>query len=102
MENINIPLIEKTRDAILTDQEKYRRAVIDELLKLQKVKEWIIDSALTEFPPSHKGTWACTLVDMFKLPIPKNSRNYSLKHANILLLEDSEVKDYLLTGDLTY
>ena len=38
---------------------------------------------------------------MFKLPIPKNSRNYSLKQANILLLEDSPAKDYLLSGDLT-
>lgn len=98
---LDIPLIEKTRDNILADQEKYRRAVIDELLKIQKVREWIIDSALTEFPPSHKGTWACALVEMFKLPIPKNSRNYSLKQANILILEDSEVKDYLLSGDLT-
>jgi len=98
---LDIPLIEKTREDIIADQEKYRRAVIDELLKLQKVKEWIIDSALTEFPPSHKGTWACTLVEMFKLPIPKNSRNYSLKQANILLLEDSPAKDYLLSGDLT-
>jgi len=98
---LDIPLIEKTREDIIADQEKYRRAVIDELLKLHKVKEWIIDSALTEFPPSHKGTWACTLVEMFKLPIPKNSRNYSLKQANILLLEDSPAKDYLLSGDLT-
>ena len=98
---LDIDLIEKTRDEIVTDQEKYRRAVIDELLKLQKVKEWVINSALSQFPPSHKGTWACTLVDMYKLPIPKNSRNYSLKQANILLLEDSPAKDYLLSGDLT-
>ena len=98
---LDIPLIEKTREEIVADQEKYRRAVIDELLKLQKVKEWVINSALCQFPPSHKGTWACTLVDMYKLPIPKNSRNYSLKQANILLLEDSDVKDYLLSGDLT-
>jgi len=48
---LDIPLIETTREAIIADQDKYRQAVLEELMKLQKVKEWIIDVALKEFPP---------------------------------------------------
>lgn len=99
---LDIPLIETTREAIIADQDKYRQAVLVELMKLQKVKEWIIDVALKEFPPSHKGKWACTLVDLYGLPIPKTARGYSLKQANVLMLDEHPVREYLLSGDLTH
>ena len=99
---LDIPLIETTREAIIADQDKYRQAVLEELMKLQKVKEWIIDVALKEFPPSHKGKWACTLVDLYGLPIPKTARGYSLKQANVLMLDEHPVREYLLSGDLTH
>ena len=99
---LDIPLIEKTREDIIADQDKYRQAVLEELMKLQKVKEWIIDVALKEFPPSHKGKWASTLVDLYGLPIPKTARGYSLKQANVLMLDEHPVREYLLSGDLTH
>ena len=99
---LDIPLIETTREAIIADQDKYRQAVLIELMKLQKVKEWIIDVALKEFPPSHKGKWACTLVDLYGLPMPKTARGYSLKQANVLMLDEHPVREYLLSGDLTH
>jgi len=99
---LDIPLIETTREAIIADQDKYRQAVLEELMKLQKVKEWIIDVALKEFPPSHKGKWASTLVDLYGLPIPKTARGYSLKQANVLMLDEHPVREYLLSGDLTH
>lgn len=99
---LDMPLIEKTRQAIIQDQEHYKQAVVDELVKLPQVREWILDSALAEFPPNKKGTWACTLVDLYKLPLPKNTRGYSLKEANILALDDHPAKEYLLTGDLSH
>jgi len=99
---LDIPLIEKTREDIIADQHKYRQAVLEELMKLQKVKEWIIDSSLKEFPPSHKGKWASTLVDLYGLPIPKTARGYSLKQSNVLMLEEHPVREYLLSGDLSH
>lgn len=99
---LDIPLIETTREAIIADQDKYRQAVLVELMKLQKVKEWVIDVALKEFPPSHKGKWASTLVDLYGLPIPKTARGYSLKQANVLMLDEHPVREYLLSGDLTH
>lgn len=99
---LDIPLIEKTKTDIINDQELYRRAVLDELLKLKQVKEWVIETALKEYPPSPKGKWATTLVDLYGLPLPKSTRGYSLKQANVLALEEHPVREYLLTGDLTY
>ena len=99
---LDIPLIEKTRNDVIADQEKYRRAVMDELLKLAKVKEWVIDTALKEYPPSHKGKWAQTLVELYGLPMPRTARGISLKEANVLALEEHPVRDYLLSGDLTH
>ena len=99
---LDIPLIEKTRNDIVADQERYRRAVIDELLKLAKVREWVIDTALKEYPPSHKGKWAQTLVELYGLPMPRTARGISLKEANVLALDEHPVRDYLLSGDLSH
>jgi DNA polymerase I-like protein with 3'-5' exonuclease and polymerase domains len=99
---LDIPLIEKTRDDIMADQERYRKLVLEELLKLPKVKEWVIDTALKEFPPGHKGKWAQTLVELYGLPMPKTARGVSLKEANILALEEHPVREYLLTADLSH
>lgn len=97
---LDIPLIEKTRQDIIEDQEKYRRAVLEELLKLTPVREWVLDAALKEYPPNKKGTWASTLVEYYKLPLPTTSRGYSLKQANILALDDHPAKNFLLSGDI--
>ena len=99
---LDIDLIEKTRNDIMADQETYRRAVIDELLKLPKVKEWVIDCSLRDFPPSSKGKWATTLVDLYGLPLPKTARGYSLKQSSVLMLEEHPVREYLLSGDLSH
>jgi DNA polymerase I-like protein with 3'-5' exonuclease and polymerase domains len=99
---LDIPLMEKTRDDIMADQERYRKLVLEELLKLPKVKEWVIDTALKEFPPSHKGKWAQTLVELYGIPMPKTARGVSLKEANILALDEHPVREYLLSGDLSH
>lgn len=99
---LDIELMEKTRDAIMIDQQNYRVLVLEELMKLPKVKEWIIDTSLKEYPPSPKGKWASTLVELFGLPLPKTARGYSLKQANVFELEAHPVREYLLSGDLSH
>lgn len=99
---LDIPLIEKTRDDITTDQVKYKDAVLAELLKLRPVKEWVMDSALKAFPPSAKGKWASALVDLYGLPVPKTARGYSLKQVNVLAMDTHPVREYLLTKDLSH
>ena len=99
---LDIPLIEKTREDVIKDQGKYKSSVMTELLKLSKVKEWVMDTALKNFPPSPKGKWASTLVELYGLPLPKTARGYSLKNANVLALEEHPVREYLLTGELEH
>ena len=99
---LDIELMEKTRQDIMADQEIYRGLVFEELMKLPKVKEWIIDTSLKEFPPSPKGKWATTLVELYGLPLPKTARGYSLKQSNVEQLEAHPVREYLLSGDLSH
>lgn len=99
---LDIPLIEETRENIVKDQERLRSLVMSELLELRQVKEWVMATALKNFPPSPKGKWASTLVELYGLPLPKTARGYSLKNANVLALEDHPVREYLLTGDLEH
>jgi DNA polymerase I-like protein with 3'-5' exonuclease and polymerase domains len=99
---LDIPLIEKTREDVIRDQGKYKSSVMTELLKLSKVKEWVMDTALKNFPPSPKGKWASTLVELYGLPLPKTAGGYSLKNANVLALEEHPVREYLLTGELEH
>jgi len=99
---LDIELMEKTRSEIVADQQTYRTLVMEELLKLPKVKEWVIDTSLKEFPPSPKGKWATTLVDLYGLPLPKTARGYSLKQSNVEQLEAHPVREYLLSGELEH
>jgi|TARA_R110000851_G_scaffold241949_1_gene394524 DNA polymerase I-like protein with 3'-5' exonuclease and polymerase domains len=99
---LNIPLIEETREDIMKDQARYKSSVMTELLKLSAVKEWVMDSALKAFPPSPKGKWASTLVELYGLPMPKTARGYSLKQSNVLALEEHPVREYLLSGELDH
>ena len=99
---LNMPLIEKTREDIVKDQERFKSSVMTELLKLREVKEWVMDTALKNFPPSPKGKWASTLVELYGLPLPRTSRGYSLKNANVIALEEHPVREYLLSGELDH
>ena len=99
---LDMELIEQTRSDIVKDQERLKKTVMSELIALRQVKEWVMDSALKAFPPSPKGKWASTLVDLYGLPLPKTARGYSLKNSNVLALEEHPVREYLLTGELDH
>mgnify|MGYP003630326198 CR=1 FL=1 len=97
---LDMELIEKTRGDIVKDQVRLKKVVMDELIAMRQVKEWVMDTALKTFPPSTKGKWASTLVDLYGLPLPKTARGYSLKNANVLAMDEHPVREYLLSGDL--
>ena len=97
---LDMELIEKTRGDIVKDQVRLKKVVMDVLIAMRQVKEWVMDTALKTFPPSTKGKWASTLVDLYGLPLPKTARGYSLKNANVLAMDEHPVREYLLSGDL--
>ena len=100
--DLDLDLIEKVHAEIVEDQKKNKEIVMKSLLAIDSVKRWIVDTALANFPPSHKGNWANNLVERYALPLPKSEKSgkYSLTQKNIEQLEDSTVKEFLLTGNV--
>jgi len=54
--DLDMELIEKVHGEIIIDQKKNKEIVMKSLLEISEVKEWIMDTAFKEYPPSHKGT----------------------------------------------
>jgi len=99
--DLDIPLLEKTRDEITRDLEENKNIVIKSILAIPEAKEWIVDTALGTYRPSHKGTWAQNLVMLHALPLARSAGGkYSLTKKAIEELDESNVKQFLLTGDL--
>jgi DNA polymerase I-like protein with 3'-5' exonuclease and polymerase domains len=100
--DLDLELLEETKKEIIEDLQKNKKIVLDSILALPAGKEWVVDTALKEFPPSHKGTWAQYLAMRYSLPLPKSEKTgkYSITQKTVGELEDSPAKEYLLTGNL--
>ena len=94
-------LINKIHSEIVEDQAKNKEIVMKSLLALPEVKSWVVDTASEAYPTSHKGNFAQRLVQRYSLPLPKSEKTgkYSLTAKNIQELDDSPVKEFLLTGN---
>ena len=101
--DLDMDLLNRIHDEILKDQKENKQIVMKSLLDLSEVKAWVMDTAFKEYPPSHKGNWAQRLVERYSLPLPKSEKTgkYSITQKNIEALEDSKVKEFLLTGDIS-
>jgi len=99
--DLDMDLLNKIHDEILLDQKENKEIVMKSLLAIPEVKEWVVATSMTNYPVSHKGNWAQTLVQRYSLPLPKSEKTgkYSLTQKYIEELEDSNVKQFLLTGD---
>jgi DNA polymerase I-like protein with 3'-5' exonuclease and polymerase domains len=100
--DLDVELIDRIHKEITEDQAKNKEIVMKSLLEVSEVKAWIVDTATDAYPPSHKGNFAQRLVQRYSLPLPKSEKTgkYSLTQKNIEELEDSKIKEFLLTGDL--
>ena len=101
--DLDTELIEKIHGEIVEDQKKNKEIVMKSLLAIPEVKEWVVATSMENYPVSHKGNWAQRLVQRYSLPLPKSEKTgkYSLTAKYINELEDSNVKEFLLTGDDT-
>ena len=100
--DLDIALLEKTRDDITNDLQSNKKIVIDSILAIPEAKEWVVDTALSTYPPSNKGNWAQNLVALHSLCLPRSDKTgkYSLTKKEIDNLDDSNLKQFLLTGEL--
>ena len=99
--DLDMELLEDIHSQISTDLIKNKEIVMKSLLAIPEVKEWVVATSMDNYPVSHKGNWAQRLVQRYSLPLPKSEKTgkYSLTQKNIEELEDSNVKEFLLTGD---
>jgi DNA polymerase I-like protein with 3'-5' exonuclease and polymerase domains len=100
---LDIPLLEKTREDIINDLQANKKIVIDSIISIPEAKEWVVDTALTNYPPSHRGNWAQNLIMMHSLPLERSEKTgkYSLTKKAVEQLDDSNIKQFLLTGDVS-
>ena len=99
---LDLALLEKTREDIVNDLELNKRIVVNSILAIPEAKEWVVDTALNTHKPSHKGSWAQNLIMLHSLSLPRSEKSgkYSLTKKDIDNLDDSNIKQFLLTGDL--
>lgn len=107
--DLDTELIDKIHDEIVEDQKKNKEIVMESLLAIPEVKEWVVATSMNNFPVSHKGNWAQSLVERYSVPLPKSEKTgkYSLTQKNIEAFEPSNekeeaVKQFLLTGDESF
>jgi DNA polymerase I-like protein with 3'-5' exonuclease and polymerase domains len=98
---LDMELLRKTDAEIIEDLAKNKQVVIKSLLETEEGKNWVVDTAFKKYPPASKGKWAQTLCTRYSINLPKTSSGgYSLTKKAIEALDDSPVKEFLLTGNL--
>ena len=100
--DLDMELLISTQEDIIKDLAINKKIVTDSIARIPEAQEWIVDTALAKFPPSHKGNWAQNLVKMHSLPLDRSEKTgkYSLTKKAVDGLDDSNIKQYLLTGDI--
>ena len=56
--DLDIELINKVHAEIVVDQRENKKIVMDSLLAIPEVKEWVVATSMDKYPVSHKGNWA--------------------------------------------
>ena len=97
---LDIELIKSSREKIDNEMKNYHNLVVEDLLGREEVQRWIKQKAQEAFPPSNKGSFAQEIVKYFNLEFPTSgiSGKYSITKDNVLKLQDSPAKTFLLEG----
>lgn len=100
--DLDMELLAETHKAITKDLAENKEIVMKSLLATSEAKAWVMETAFDNYPPSHKGNWAQQIVTRYSLPLPKSEKTgkYSITQKNIEELEDSNIKEFLQTGDI--
>jgi DNA polymerase-1 len=94
---LDLPLLEKTKEDIINDLQLNKKIVLKSILSIPEAQEWVVDTALSNYPPSNKGNWAQNLVMMHSLPLERSekTKKYSLTKKSIDQLDESNIKQMI-------
>jgi DNA polymerase I-like protein with 3'-5' exonuclease and polymerase domains len=97
---LDLDLIKQTKDEIEVDMEHYKNAAMEELMKKQEVRVWVLARAEEAYPPNNKGSFAQKLIEITNTQMPKSAKGkFSINKASVKLLEDGPIKNFLVSGD---
>ena len=98
---LDVDLIKTAKQEIQIEMRDRADSIAKSLLSDSRVQQWVIVKAMETYPPNHKGTFAQRLIEELQLDIPisEKSGKYSITQANVMKLEESAVKKFLMTGD---
>lgn len=98
---LDVDLIKKAKLDIQVEMKTQSDLVTKYLMSDERVQQWVIIKAIESYPVNNKGTFAQELIEQHKLDIPKSEKTgkYSITQANVMKLEESAVKKFLLSGD---
>ena len=101
--DLDMDLLNKIHSSIVKDLDENKEIVMKSLLETSEAKKWVMNTAFDNFPPNNKGSWAQKLVQRYSLPLPKSEKTgkYSLTQKNIEELDHSNIREFLLNGDIS-
>lgn len=85
---LDMELIQKTKQNIATDIARLEQEIIDDLMAIPEVKEWIMVKATKAFPPKKRGNFADKLKEINA--IDPNGVQEFLKTGNIVYLDQKD------------
>jgi DNA polymerase I-like protein with 3'-5' exonuclease and polymerase domains len=95
--HLDLTLILQTQTEIEKDLIELEQNILNKLLDDSRVRNYIDQRALENYPPKPTGKFAQRLVELYKLPLPKlASGKYTLSEKHLLALPDTIVKGFLL------
>lgn len=98
---LDMKLLKETDENIIRDLAENKQVVIKSLLETEEGKNWVVDTAFKKYPPKNKGRWAQELCTRYSINLPRTSSGgYSMTKKAIEALEDSPVKNFLLTDNV--
>ena len=96
---LDLPLIEKTKESIEIDMKSLEKDILEDLNSLPEVQKWLRDRALLSHYPSNTGSFAQAFCAHYNLPLPKTpSGKYSISSKTVSSLPSGPEKDFLLNG----
>lgn len=98
---LDMEYIQNLSDEIELDIELYRNRVIEAFRPLPEFRNWVMETALFNYPPSNKGNFAQAIIKHYGLTLPTSEKSgkFSITKKTLETLPDSDIKTYLLTGD---
>jgi DNA polymerase I-like protein with 3'-5' exonuclease and polymerase domains len=99
---LDMDLICQAKKDIVNTLAEYKTRVLTNILSHEGVRAWVVNEAITAYPPTNKGQFAQELAKMYDLPIEYDSEKekYNIVKRTIYVMPDSSYKKFLVTGEI--